>query len=231
MDILEYLIDFLRELVIIAPIVLIALTFHEFAHGLAAYALGDPTAKYMGRLSLNPIRHIDPLGALFMVLAHFGWAKPVPIDISNFKHPKRDLALSALAGPLTNFLLGIIGCFFSAMVFVLLPTWSFIGDSFAYNMVTILHSFVFYFALLNFTLALFNLLPIPPLDGSKIMYAFLPPRANNWCKMHEREIGLIFFVLLFIDYRFLNGILTGFLHDGVAYIFSAFTNLFIKIFI
>ena len=226
---MEKIYDFLLELIIIAPTVLIALTFHECAHGFIAYKLGDPTAKYMGRLSLNPIRHIDPLGALCMFLAHFGWAKPVPIDITNFKHPKRDLALSALAGPVTNFLLGIIGCFFYALAYRFLPFYY--ESEVTAKLVEILFTFIMYFGILNFSLALFNFLPIPPLDGSKIMYAFLPPSANNWCKMHEREISLVFFVVLFVDYRFLNGMLTGFLHDGVLYIFNTFANLFFKIFI
>ena len=85
---MDYLIDFLIELIIIFPIVLIALTFHECAHGFIAYKLGDPTAKYMGRLTLNPLKHLDPLGAICMLIAHFGWAKPVPIDITNFKNSK-----------------------------------------------------------------------------------------------------------------------------------------------
>lgn len=223
--------NLLIEIIIIAPTILIALSFHEFAHGYLAYKLGDPTAKYMGRLTLNPIKHIDPIGALCMLLAHFGWAKPVPIDIVHFKHPKRDLAITALAGPFINFILGIIGCFLSSIVIVFLPSWKFIDSSLAYNSIIILHQFIYYFGLLNISLAFFNLLPIPPLDGSKILYAFLPPRANNWCKTHEREIAFGFFVILFVDYRFLNGLFTGFLHTGVTYVFNSFTNLFIKLFV
>ena len=220
------------ELLLSALAVLIILTIHEYSHGYMAYKLGDPTAKYMGRLTLNPVRHIDPIGALCMFLAHFGWAKPVPIDITNFKHPKRDLAISALAGPVTNFLLGIIGCFFYVLACYLLPTYTFeYSSEFTLTLATILLNFLYYFGFLNFSLALFNFLPIPPLDGSKIMYAFLPPRANNWCKMHEREIGLVFFVVIFVDYRFLKGILTGFLYNGVLSIFDLFEGLFIKIFI
>lgn len=220
----DNILDFLIELIIIFPSVLIALSFHECAHGFAAYKLGDPTAKYFGRLTLNPIRHIDPIGAICMLIAHFGWAKPVPIDITNFKHPKRDLAISALAGPLSNIFLGFIGCFVYVLTVNLLPNQ--VESQFAYEMIRILVTFLYYFAWLNISLALFNLLPIPPLDGSKILYAFLPPKANNWCKMHEREIALGFMIILIVDSRFLHGYITGFLSLGVNAIFDLFTDLF-----
>ena len=228
---LEYLLDFFLELIIIFPTVLVALTFHECAHGYIAYKLGDPTAKYMGRLTLNPIRHIDPIGAVCMLVAHFGWAKPVPIDITNFKHPKRDLALSAIAGPIANIILGVFGCFLFALVTNLLPTYtSEYPNEFVLNLAKILIQFVFYFGWLNISLALFNLLPIPPLDGSKLLYAFLPPRANNWCKMHEREIAIVFMILLIVDSRFIGGYLTHFLSKGVSGVFYLFVNLFELIF-
>lgn len=224
---LEYLSDFFLELIIIFPTVLIALTFHECAHGFIAYRLGDPTAKYMGRLTLNPIRHIDPIGAICMLVAHFGWAKPVPIDITNFKHPKRDLALSAVAGPISNIILGIFGCFLFTLVTHLLPTYTNeYPNEFVLNLAKILIQFVFYFGWLNISLALFNLLPIPPLDGSKILYAFLPPRANNWCKMHEREIAIVFMILLIVDSRFIGGYLTRLLSMCVDGVFDLFVNLF-----
>ena len=225
---MDYILDFLLELVIIAPIVLIALTFHECAHGFVAYKLGDPTAKYMGRLTLNPIKHIDPIGAICMLIAHFGWAKPVPIDVTNFKHFKRDLALSALGGPLANILLGFIGCFFYSLTINLLPP--FFTNELTYNLASILVTFLYYFGWLNISLALFNLLPIPPLDGSKILYAFLPPKPNNWLKMHEREITVGFMILLIVDSRLLGGFLTGFLSLGVNGIFNGFTALFNLIF-
>ncbi|MBE6674729.1 MAG: site-2 protease family protein [Ruminococcaceae bacterium] len=220
----DSLFDFLIELIIIAPIVLIALTFHECAHGFVAYKLGDPTAKYMGRLSLNPLKHIDPIGALCMLLVHFGWAKPVPIDITNFTKPRRDLALSALGGPVANLLLGFVGCFFYTLTLHLLPNE--VNSKLAYELLSILVTFVYYFGWLNISLALFNLLPIPPLDGSKILYAFLPPRASNWCKMHEREVGAIFLVVLLLDSRLLGGHITGVLSLGVNAVFNLFTNLF-----
>ena len=222
------IIDFIIELIIVAPIVLLALTFHEFAHGFVAYKLGDPTAKYYGRLTLNPLKHLDPIGAICMLFAHFGWAKPVPIDITNFKNAKRDLALSALAGPVVNLLLGFFGCFLRVVAIRFLPTYY--SNDFTYFLANILLEFLFYFPWLNISLALFNFLPIPPLDGSKILYAFLPPKANNWCKMHEREIGVVFMLILIADSRLLGGVLTNFLTVGVRAIFELFTNLFIFIF-
>lgn len=224
---MDKFLDFLLELVIIFPSVIVALSFHEAAHGFVAYKLGDPTAKYMGRLTLNPIRHIDPFGAICMLIAHFGWAKPVPIDITNFRHPKRDLALSAIAGPVTNLLLGFFGCFLYVLTTNLLPVFAFeYPNEFTFKMAEILVTFVYYFGWLNISLALFNLLPIPPLDGSKILYAFLPPKPNNWLKMHEREIAIGFMIILIVDSRFLSGYITGFLSYGVSGIFDLFCGLF-----
>ncbi len=225
---MDFLLDFLIELIIIFPIVLIALTFHECAHGFIAYKLGDPTAKYMGRLTLNPFKHIDPIGAVCMLLVHFGWAKPVPIDITNFKNSKRDMALSALAGPCANLSLGFVGCFLYVLTLNLLPEQ--FSSEFTFNLVRVLVTFLYYFGWLNISLALFNLLPVPPLDGSKILYAFLPPKASNWCKMHEREISAIFFFILIFDSRLFGGYITGFLSLCVSGVFSLFTSLFYLIF-
>ena len=146
---------------ILAVVVLLALSIHETAHGFAAYKLGDPTAKYDGRLSLNPLKHIDPIGALSLFFFGFGWAKPVMINPNYFKNLKRDTALTALAGPVSNILLAFVGMLF----------WV--------HLVPVLHNayftmFIRMFILLNVNLAVFNLLPIPPLDGSKIFLTLLP---------------------------------------------------------
>lgn len=222
------MVDFLIELLLVAPTVLIALTFHECAHGFIAYKLGDPTAKYLGRLTLNPIRHIDPIGAICMLIAHFGWAKPVPIDVRNFKKPKRDLALSALAGPCANLLLALVGCFLLTLTKSLLPP--FYEKDFAYWLAYAWMQFIYYFGWLNISLALFNLIPIPPLDGSKILSAFLPPKAYNGYMRYEREIGLVFMVILIADSRFLGGYITGALSFLVNGVFNAFISLFELIF-
>lgn len=143
--------------------ILLAIIVHEMCHGFVAYALGDPTAKRMGRLTLNPARHIDPVGALMMLAAGFGWAKPVMVDVRYFRKPKRDMALTALAGPVSNFLLA----FAAAGCLRLTASVPYLPD------------FFFYAALLNIGLGLFNLIPIPPLDGSKALGALLPDRTYD----------------------------------------------------
>ncbi len=160
----------LAELLIRAIAVLLAISVHEMSHGYAAYFLGDKTAKFMGRLSLNPLRHLDPVGALCLLVFGFGWAKPVMINPAYFKKPKRDMALTALAGPLSNFILA----FLSLAVFKLLTLAPFMNSSFfAAEWIA---TFLSTFALLNIGLGVFNLIPIPPLDGSKVFLPLLPPR-------------------------------------------------------
>lgn len=219
--------DYLIELLICVPTVLIALTFHEWAHGFAAYKLGDPTAKYMGRLSLNPLRHLDPIGALCMLLFHFGWAKPVPIDTRYFKKPRRDMALSALAGPLMNILLGFFGTFIYALSVHFIRVQS---GTFAYYLASSWVTFAYYFAWLNLSLAIFNLIPLPPLDGSRIFLVWLPERTYFNIMRYEREIGIGFMVLLFLDSRFLGSHITGALSFIVNVLFNAFIKLFTLIF-
>ena len=148
------------------PILLLSLTVHELCHGLMAYALGDDTAKSMGRLSLNPLKHIDPIGFIVMLVAGFGWAKPVQVDTRRMRKPKRDFALTAMAGPLSNFCMASL----SAAVMLLLMYFSELGpDSWVYEMLN-------YALAINVGLGVFNLLPIPPLDGSRLLGAFLPDR-------------------------------------------------------
>lgn len=224
---LDYLVDFLLELVVVFPTVLIALSFHEAAHAFVAYKLGDPTPKYLGRLTLNPIRHLDPIGAICMLIAHFGWAKPVPVDFTNFKHPKRDMALTAMAGPITNLALAFFGCFLYVLTINLLPTYTFeYPNKFVLTLAEMLIQFVYYFGWLNISLAIFNLLPIPPLDGSKVLYAFLPPKPNNWIKAHEREIAIGFMLILIVDSRLLGGYITWLLSFLVNGIFDLFISPF-----
>lgn len=145
-----------------APAILFGLTIHEYAHGLVALKLGDPTAKYAGRLTLNPLSHLDPIGTICLFLFRFGWAKPVPINPIYFKDPKRDILLSSLAGPGANFLVAIG----FGLILRLLYATSITNDF----ILIILRMFVFF----NLILAVFNLIPIPPLDGSKILYYLLP---------------------------------------------------------
>ena len=158
---------------------LFCITAHELSHGYAAYRLGDPTAKNAGRLSLNPIKHIDLFGFLMMLVAHVGWAKPVPVDMRYFKEPKKGMALTALAGPLSNVVLALL---ILAMGSLLL--W-FAPDSIVTAYLVL---FLCYTAVLSAGLGLFNLIPIPPLDGAKIFYAVLPDRLYRTMLYYERYV-------------------------------------------
>lgn len=158
--------------------VFLCLTVHETCHGLAALALGDPTAKSQHRLSLNPLRHIDWFGLLMMFAAGFGWAKPVPVDPRYFKKPKQGMAVTALAGPVSNFLLAAVLIGVSRLIYQFAP-YSAGWD--------LLFTFCLYQAApLSVGLGLFNLLPIPPLDGSKVLAVLLPDRAYLWLMRYER---------------------------------------------
>jgi Zn-dependent protease len=161
----------------------VALTVHEFAHGYAAYRLGDPLAKRDGRLSLNPLKHIDPLGMLCLLLVRFGWAKPVMVNPLNLKKPKRDMAIIALAGPLSNIVLA------AATVLLWYPIGIRLAGGFGWD-------FASEMILLNLSLAVFNLLPIPPLDGSKVFTAFLSER--NYFRFQDKNNRYGFFVLLIL---------------------------------
>lgn len=174
--------DTIYWIIFAVPSILIASTVHEYAHGWVAYKLGDPTAKAEGRLTLNPIKHIDPIGALSMVLFRFGWSKPVPINEYNFEHREADTALTALAGPTSNMIMAI----FTGLINLLVRP----------EQGSIIWAVLFTFISVNISLALFNLLPIPPLDGHKIVRAFLPKKLRYYWEMLERYSIII--ILLFI---------------------------------
>ena len=166
--------------------VLLCLTVHETCHGLAAYALGDPTAKRMHRLSLNPLRHIDWLGLAMMFFVGFGWAKPVPVDMRYFKKPKEGMAITALAGPASNFLLAVLLLLACKVVlrYISYITW-------AYPLL----SFLVIAAQLSIGLGLFNLIPVPPLDGSRVLTALLPDAAYYRLMRYER-FGILLLLVL-----------------------------------
>ncbi len=146
-----------------------ALTFHEWAHGYMAYKLGDSTAKADGRLSLNPLDHLDPLGTLMLLLVGFGWAKPVPVNTRYFKKPRRDFALTSLAGPMMNIIVGFISMLLYVLIFDICVANGFFGITAQAITLIFLYS-----AIYNIGLGLFNLIPLPPLDGSNIIICLLP---------------------------------------------------------
>lgn len=156
-----------ERLLLLAPPILVALTVHEFAHALVADRLGDPTAKALGRLTLNPLKHLDPLGTIMLFVASFGWAKPVPVNPQYFRHPNRDMLLVAAAGPVSNLILAFI----TGMILRLSHTDALplVGNS---EMAFVILQYSLF---INLVLAFFNLIPIPPLDGSKILRGLLPP--------------------------------------------------------
>ena len=177
----------LRDILLRVAAVFLCLTIHETCHGLAAYALGDPTAKRAHRLSLNPLRHIDWLGLLMMVVAGFGWAKPVPVNPNYFKKPKQGMAVTALAGPVSNLLLAILLLLIARGVYIRAAlTGSFSATWFAFLLDT---------ASLSVGLGLFNLVPIPPLDGSKVLAVLLPDSAYDWLMRYER-FGMLVLVMV-----------------------------------
>lgn len=184
---------------------LLCITFHETCHGLAAWWLGDQTAKRAGRLTLNPLRHVDIGGLLMMALFRFGWAKPVPVDMRNFRHPKRDMALTAAAGPLSNVLLAYLAVLFSGMC----SYWFYASGSTAAYVLAV---FFYYVEIISTGLAVFNVFPIPPLDGAKVLFACLSDRAYAWLMRYERYGMALLMILLF------TGVLDWpleFLRDGL----------------
>ena len=201
-------------------IVLFALTIHEVAHGYAAYKMGDPTAKVFGRLSLNPLKHLDPIGFLCMLLFRFGWARPVPINTRHFKNPRRGMAISALAGPFANVAMAFLGILVMRIyVAVLTPNFAALDTEFKYNLAVLVLDFFVQFASLNLYLGLFNLIPVPPLDGSRILFVLLPDKLYFGVMKYERYIQIAILILLY------TGLLSGPLSVAFNFVYTGMDNL------
>ena len=209
----------LTDYIYIVVAALFAIILHEIAHGLVSTWLGDPTPKRQGRLSLNPLKHLDPIGTLCLIFFHVGWAKPVVVNPDYYKNKKRGMALVALAGPLMNFLLAIFSIIIMA-IFVKVNAYS--------NVLIIIYNFLLYFSVINLGLGLFNLIPIPPLDGSRILGAFLKDDTYEQYMKYERYGFIIIAILLALSSLRGNG--TSFVSELVDIIFNFIFRLVLKIF-
>ena len=192
--------DFSRSTLIsyalILPLILLALSVHETAHGYVANKLGDPTARSLGRLTLNPLKHIDIFGFLCMLLFHFGWAKPVPINVRYFKNPRRGMALTAAAGPISNILLALIFAALLRLEILLVSTIT--VSQTIFNMICVLNYMLYMGVVLNLGLAVFNLIPIPPFDGSRVAHLLLPQKFYFRIMKYEQYIMIAILILLWV---------------------------------
>lgn len=182
-------------ILMIAPPILMALIIHEFSHAYVANKLGDPTAKDAGRLTLNPLAHLDLMGTIMAFIIHIGWAKPVPVNPSNFKNPRKDMLWVSLAGPTSNVLLalifGIVYRIFQSSIHTLNS-----------NILELIHSMLGFAVLINLILAFFNIIPLPPLDGSNILLGLVPRKYDRQMAVFQRYGQLVLFALVIINLIF-----------------------------
>lgn len=194
------------------PGILLAISLHEFAHAWVSWKLGDPTPKYEKRLTINPLRHLDPVGALCMLIFRMGWAKPVMVNPNYYKNKKAGVALVSLAGPLMNVLTGAISIFILAWM----DTSAAYGSLEVTNTVETIYIIVYYFSVLSINLAVFNLIPLPPLDGSKILAAFLPDSVLEWFSRYDKYCMIVLLVALYFGILDVPiGAAYDLIHDGI----------------
>lgn len=217
------------QILMLLPIILFSLSLHESAHGFVAMKLGDYTASQEGRITLNPLKHLDPLGFLSMLLVGIGWARPVPVNVRNFKDPRKGMMLTGLAGPLSNFLLGLVATLLGALYNAIALNFTNVSTG-VYAVLLTIDLFFYLTAYMNFSLAIFNLIPCPPFDGSRIFFYFLP---KNWyfrVMRYERYIGIGVMVLILALGR-LGLSPVPILTDGLfSFFFKSFYRLFTLIF-
>ncbi len=182
----------LTSLLLSIPPILFALSFHEYAHGWMANRLGDPTAKNEGRLTLNPLAHLDPLGTLMIVILHFGWAKPVPVNPYNLADPKKDMLKIALAGPVSNVLM-------AAATGMLIRLMQGMGMRVDGSFLGFFQYMLYFLVMINLVLAIFNMIPVPPLDGSKILFGLLPTEYEESFIRYESKGPIILLGLVIVN--------------------------------
>lgn len=213
-DFAEFIISFFS----IVFVVFCTMPIHEFAHAFVATKLGDQTPRLQGRLTLNPMAHISPIGALMILVAGFGYAKPVGVNPRNFKDPKKGMALVAIAGPISNLIMGFISMFFAYLCISLSKRFALNGSNLM--LVSAIYTFFNFAAVINVNLAVFNLLPIPPLDGSRILQLLIPSKHYYKVMQYERYIVIVVFVLI------ITGVLTTPLSFLSGLIIRLFQNFF-----
>ncbi|MGM0415045.1 MAG: site-2 protease family protein [Bacillota bacterium] len=190
--------DNIMQLILLLPVLLLSLSIHELSHGYASYKMGDPTAKNAGRLTLNPLAHLDPVGALVLIMTQrFGWAKPVPINPRYYDNPRRDMMLVSFAGPASNLTLA---AFFAIIINMMplitgQPLMGLLYGTRGNIMITVVN-FLYLAIMINISLAIFNLLPFPPLDGSKILRGVLPAKYDRYFNKLEGPIGMLVILVL-----------------------------------